>query len=211
MRIRDILPMVAKGVKRVLDYPFSENDDHDAPSSQSGPYGDHWDVLWLGHMGSGGPYDGRVYTFNDSTAPPRRAEFSLVATDPLDQYVRPDNVRIVHEIHDSFGSYAYAVSLEGARKLRKAGQESFIPWDNRLSEICTQLPSVRCATVTPQLFTTAYSKSTMAYIDGVTPPPATNPDNEGRGPTPGPAIQISARRNSHLPHGVSPASWIREW
>lgn len=212
MRIREILPNVAKGVKRLMDYPFSENDDDQVSSSQSGPYGDHWDVLWLGHCGCLGPYDGRIYSFNDLTAPPKWAEFSRVATDPSRPYVRPDNLRIVHQIEDIMCTYAYAVTLEGARKLREAGQESWLPWDNRLRDICIGDRSIRCATVTPQIFGAAYSKTTMGYADETeTPPPEANPDNEGKGPTPGLAIQISARRNSHLPWGVSPASWIREW
>ena len=199
-----------------MDYPFSDDDDDDyqGPSFQSGPYGDHWDVLWLGHCGCLGPYEGRLYSFNDSTAPPRWAEYSRVSTDPSHPYARPDNLRIVHQIEDIMCTYAYAVTLEGARKLREAGQESWLPWDNRLRDICIDDRSVRCATVTPQVFGAAYSKTTMGYTDELeteTLPPSMNPYNEGRGPTPGLAIQISARRNSHLPRGISPAYWIREW
>ena len=195
-----------------MDSPVSEDDDDQIPSSQSGPYGDHWDVLWLGHCGCLGPYEEHLYSFNDTTAPPRWAEYSRVATDPTRPYTRPDNLRIVHQIEDIMCTYAYAVTLEGARKLRELGRESWLPWDNRLRDICIGESSVRCATVTPPAFGAAYSKTTMGYTGKEdTPPAEINPDNERRGPTPGAGIQISARRNSHLPLGISPASWIREW
>ena len=210
LRIRDILSSVAKGVKRVMDYPFSEDDDA-APSSQRGPYGDHWDVIWLGHCGAMGPYEGRVYPFNDPTSPPRRSDFSIVDADPPDPFERPDHVRMVFELRYNICTHAYAVSLEGARKLRKAGEESSIPWDLRLNNICRDNPTVRCATVWPQIISAAYSKPTIDYDnDGsnVLPLPA---DLSDKG-APGPAIQVSARRNSHLAGPeLSPAHWLKEW
>lgn len=195
-----------------MDYPFSEDDDDQAPSSQSGPYGDRWDVLWLGHCGSMGPFEGRVYQFNDSTAPPGQFEYTIVGADPPDPYIRPDNLRLVYELKWNVCTYAYAVTTDGARKLRMAGEDSSIPWDLRLNDICQQNPSVRCMTVWPQVFTAAFSTPTIRYTGQLQlPPPPSNPDNQGRGPRPGPAIQISARRNSQLAQGAPRESWIREW
>lgn len=197
-----------------MDYTFTEDNDDDdddqASSSQSSPYGDYWDVLWLGHCGALGPYQGRVYSFNDSTAPPKKFEYAILGTDPPDPYERPDNLRAVHPIYWTLCTYAYAVTLKGARKLRNAGQKSSEPWDLRLNNICRDIPSVRCASVSPQLFTAAFSPTTIDY-DGQMLPALTNPDNDKLGPIPGPAIQISARRNSQLAPGVSPQSWILEW
>lgn len=193
-----------------MDYPFSVDDDRQAPSSHSSPYGDRWDVLWLGHCGGLGPYQGRVYPFNDPIAPPKRFEFSILASDPPDPYIRPDRLRIVHEVHYNLCTYAYAVTLQGARKLRRLGQTSSEPWDLRLNNICREVSSVRCATVSPQLFTAAYSTPAIEY-SGQLAPPLTNPYNDRFGPRPGPGIQISARRNSQLGRGAPRSSWIREW
>ena len=209
LRIRDTLPGVAKGVKRVMDFPFSEDDGDGAPSSQAGPYGDHWDVIWLGHCAALGPYEGRVYQFNDSATVPKRFEYNILGVEPPDPYIRPHNLRLVYEAKYALCTYGYAVTLEGARKLRKAGQESSFSWDIRLTNLCQDDPSNRCAIVYPQIITAAYSKPAIMHSSELEPP-STNSFNKG--PTPGPAIQMSARRNSHLvAQGVPRADWIREW
>lgn len=207
LRIRDTLLGVARGVKRVMDFPFSGDDGDGAPSSQAGPYGDHWDVIWLGHCGSLRSSEGRVYQFNDPAAAPKTSEYAIIGAEDSD--TRPDDIRLVYELRDAVCSWGYAVTLEGARKLRKAGEESSMPWDLRLNELCKDDASIRCATVYPQIISAAYSKPAIQYSSEMTPPP-TNPFNQG--PTPGPAIQISARRNSHLvAQGVPRAQWIKEW
>ena len=188
------------------------HDDHQARSSPSSPYGDRWDVLWLGHCGGQGPYQGRVYPLNDPVVPPKRFEYTILDEDPPDPYIRPDRLRIVHEVHYNLCTYAYAVTLEGARKLRRLGTTSSEPWDLRLNNICRGLPAVRCATVSPQLFTAAYSKPSIHYTGQLEVlPPSTNPDNDRLGPRPGPGIQVSARRNSRLGREAPRSSWIWEW
>lgn len=213
MRIRESLAMVAKGVNRVMDYPFSEHDDVQAsPSSPSSPYGNGWDVLWLGHCGGLGPYAGRVYSLNDPSAPPQRFEYNTLAGDLPDPGIRPDHLRTVHEVRYNWCTYAYAVTLEGARKLRKLGESSSHPWDVRLNDMCRDTPEVRCATVSPQLFTAAYSKPNIHYPEGMkVAPPLANPYNDRLGPQAGPSIQISARRNSQLALTAPRSSWIWEW
>lgn len=209
LRIRQTLPSVAKGIKNVMDYPFAENDDG-SPSPQPGVYGDRWDVIWFGHCGSLGPYEGRVYQFNDTSAPPAEFDYTIIASDPPDPYIRPDHRRMVYELKWNLCSYAYAVTLEGARKLRRAGAKSFKPWDLRLNDICQEDPTVRCATVWPAIVTAAYSPPTIDY-DGQPQGPPINHYMAG-GTTPGPALQISARRNSDLVGpAISPADWLKEW
>ena len=212
MRVRESLTLIAKGVNWVMDYPFFIDDHHQARSSPSSPYGDRWDVLWLGHCGGLGPYQGRVYPLDDPVAPPPRFEYAIVAIDSPDPYPRPDRLRIVHEVRYNLCTYAYAVSLEGARKLRRLGTTSSEPWDLRLTEICRDTPAVRCASVSPQLFTAAYSDPNIHDSDGLRlSPPSTNPDNDRLGPRPGPGIQLSARRNSRLGREAPRSSWIWEW
>lgn len=210
LRIREILPLVAKGVKKVMDYPFSEDGDDQTPP-QSGPYGDHWDVLWLGHCASLGPYDGRVYTFHDPTAPPKELEYAIVALSTPETYVREDDVRLVFEVNYSLCTYGYAVSLEGARKLRKYASTSSDAFDLTLTNLCVEHRSFRCVSVWPQVISAAYSKPTIDYDEQMQLlPPPINPYVDG--PTPGPSLQISARRNSLLTaQGVSREQWIREW
>lgn len=200
----------------VMDCSFLEEEEDDqALSSQSDPYGHYWDVLWLGHCGSLGPHNGRVYPFNDSTSPPMRFEYLTMALDPPDPAKRPDNLRAVYAYEERWTlcTYAYAVSLEGARKLRQAGEESFsMPWDLRLNHLCREIPAFRCAVVSPAIITAAFSASAIRYPDQTRlPPPLANPGNDRVGPNPGPGIQISARRNSKLAPGASRASWVPEW
>lgn len=213
MRIRESLAMVAKGVTRLMDYPFSVHDaDQTSSSSPSSPYGNGWDVLWLGHCGGLGPYDGRVYPLNDPSAPPQRFEYNILAGDLPDPGIRPDHLRTVHEVRYNWCTYAYAVTLEGARKIRKLGQASSDPWDLRLNNMCRDEGTVRCATVSPQLFTAAYSKPNIHYPEGMKlAPPLTNPYNDRLAPKAGPSIQISARRNSQLAPTSPRSSWILEW
>ncbi|KAG5973923.1 hypothetical protein E4U55_000181 [Claviceps digitariae] len=87
------------------------------------PYGDSWDVLWLGHCGMSFPFadnptmaKGRVAKHNDETVPPKKDLWSLNKPFGLvDDY--PAHTRVVHHSQEGVCSLAYAVSRRGARTM----------------------------------------------------------------------------------------------
>jgi hypothetical protein len=89
----------------------------------SSPYGDGWDLLWVGNCGMSFPNGGnpklprgRVVYENDITVPDKRYLWSF--TDPFslkDEY--PEHTRVVHHAQDGVCALGYAVSQSGARKL----------------------------------------------------------------------------------------------
>lgn len=144
------------------------------------PYGDGWDLLWLGHcgmqfptsVGRGASPRGRVVQLDDPTCPERRHLFSL-APEPFllrDQY--PDRTRVVHHARGGSCTLAYAVSQHGARALLhrvglldsssggKTAQDTPDPYDLRVRAFCDgpsdpsapNPPRSLCLTVQPPLF-----------------------------------------------------------
>ena len=134
------------------------------------PYGDGWDVLWLGHCGVNFPNTeladaaqksknlpkGRVVHLNDETVPePKYLKMLAEYEDPVKIY--PPHSRIVHHAMGSICSLAYAVTQASARQiLYDMGIKSFeAPFDLMLRDYC-QGSGVRsyhpCLTVQPQLF-----------------------------------------------------------
>ncbi|TAQ89233.1 hypothetical protein B7494_g2461 [Chlorociboria aeruginascens] len=90
------------------------------------PYGDHWDVMWLGHCrmsfpSPNGPSPslipkGRIYHRNDESVPAQKyLPDSYGNTELRDEY--PAHTRIIHHVSFGLCSLAYAVSQAGARKL----------------------------------------------------------------------------------------------
>ncbi|KAG5918632.1 hypothetical protein E4U42_006789 [Claviceps africana] len=87
------------------------------------PYGDSWDVLWLGHCGMSFPFadnptmaKARVVRRDDASVPPKKDLWSL--NKPfglLDEY--PAHTRVVHHAQEGVCSLAYAVSRRGARAM----------------------------------------------------------------------------------------------
>jgi hypothetical protein len=87
------------------------------------PYGDEWDVLWLGHCGQIFPKEsdkvvpkGRVVQNGDYTAAQKRYLGSVLKPfEYAEKY--PDHSRVVHHVQDGVCSLAYAVSQRGARAI----------------------------------------------------------------------------------------------
>lgn len=104
-----------------IEIPFNRLPKTVAPHFS--PYGDSWDLLWLGHCGMQfAPPDqkstpqGRVVHRGDETTPERRYLYSF--SDPftlVDAY--PEHTRAVHHVREGVCSLAYAVTQKGARKL----------------------------------------------------------------------------------------------
>lgn len=120
------------------------------PGAEASPYGEGWDVLWLGHVGSHLPADWLSRKTNANGegegAPPPLSLLTLLArgdetvadkrhlkrhpfADRIDDFAEryeDAHTRVVHEARGTSGIQAYAVSQRGARRLLlQFGLETF--------------------------------------------------------------------------------------
>ncbi|TQV96790.1 LPS glycosyltransferase [Cordyceps javanica] len=127
------------------------------------PYGDEWEMLWLGHCGVSWPVldsdnlpFGRVFSYNDASVPPKDALYSLSNPYLLkDNY--PAHTRAFHHVEDGVCSLGYAVSQKGARGLLRelALRELTHPLDIALRHYCKGMQGRRkhkCLAAQPPLF-----------------------------------------------------------
>lgn len=112
--------------KRTRDLPPRDFDFDKLPKTLDpsiSPYGDDWDVLWLGHCGQMFPSEdggvvprSRVVQNEDWTVAQKQYLGSVLRPfEYLEQY--PDHSRVVHHVQDGVCSLAYAVSQRGARAM----------------------------------------------------------------------------------------------
>jgi hypothetical protein len=86
------------------------------------PYGDNWDILWLGHCGMHFPFPsnaipkGRVIRLHDATVAPKRHLWGFTVPFTLKE-TYPEHTRAVHHVQEGVCTQAYAVSQRGARRL----------------------------------------------------------------------------------------------
>ncbi|KAI3336318.1 glycosyltransferase family 25 protein [Xylariaceae sp. AK1471] len=156
VRLKTQLKQVAEGARSIL--PSSAG-----PSS---PYGDAWDVLWLGHCGEifpetlpenmGKPKYPKYTIHNDETVPPLSKITGLV-----DFQKYPEFTRWIHVSGGPICSFAYALSQSGARKVLFDMSVDHLegPFDNALAGLCRDGASgnadglqTKCISVTPPLF-----------------------------------------------------------
>lgn len=137
------------------------------------PYGDNWDLLWLGHCGNRRPVanmaepwgsiarnipKGHVVQENDPTAPiPKHIHVYDDAGHPGFRRDFPPHSRVVHHSMDAICSLVYAVSQAGARKILYdlAVQRFDDLFDIMLRQFCdgqTWHDTHTCLTVQPTLF-----------------------------------------------------------
>jgi hypothetical protein len=155
VRIKPLLETVAKGVRTVSgalpDALYPAGRSTAGIAGPSSPYGDDWDLLWLGHCGEPFPEtmqenkgleegdEGKLamstkYTIhNDATVPPLKGITGLVNFTAY-----PEHTRWVHPSSAPICTFAYALSQRGARKVlfdlsvdRLSG-----PFDNALAWLC---------------------------------------------------------------------------
>jgi hypothetical protein len=130
------------------------------------PYGDNWDVIWLGHCGISFPTDsssaavnlpkGRVVRYDDPTVPERQYLRTIYNSDGLkDEY--PSHTRVTHHAQDAACSLGYAISQAGARRLLYwlGLMEMTDAFDIELRQFCegnNGRPYHNCLTVQPGFF-----------------------------------------------------------
>ncbi len=210
MRVKDIMTLVAEGVQTIVDWPFQPINNtarFGAPMAPS-PYGENWDIVWIGHCGSSNHGNGRYYPINDTTVPPKDHEFRF-ADIPQDEQHRP-GTRMMYDLTGSVCSTGYAISYAGAVKLVEYFKESQENLDLKLMGVCRDKIDLACVGVYPQVITAAESDSNIDHVEG---------EVAGQGGVaeevlvrPGPAIQYSARVNAEAAmQGLGIESWRAEW
>lgn len=110
----------SKGQAAVREFQF-----HNLPNTVSprhSPYGDSWDLLWVGHCGMHFPFaddknlpKGRV-VWTDQTVPQKQYLWNIDQPDDIkEQY--PDHTRVVHHAQEAVCSLGYAVTQKAARQI----------------------------------------------------------------------------------------------
>ncbi|KAL2129002.1 hypothetical protein VTI74DRAFT_8371 [Chaetomium olivicolor] len=87
------------------------------------PYGDNWDVLWIGHCGMHFPFEahpnvpkGRIIRHNDETVAPKKNIWTYNIPFTLKEKY-PAHTRAYHHVQEGVCSLGYAVTQKGAQKL----------------------------------------------------------------------------------------------
>lgn len=118
-------------------------------SQETSPYGSAWDVLWLGHCGESWDRARSSLQYPDSS---RIGLEQYIGWKEISFGVIRDNHRLIQWASGPTCTFAYAVTLNGARKiLDLANKGRSTAFDTELSALCV-FGKLRCITVTPQLF-----------------------------------------------------------
>ena len=164
IRLKPILQTVAKASTVVLQRQHAGTVDLETLSTshtpEHSPFGDGWDVLWLGHCYADidehkGPV---VLQGHDETTPAIRylSSYKLDRVTPMARF--PEHTRAVFRHQGSICSLAYAVSQAGARALLyEVGVQHFTEaFDLMLQHFCDGTFGMErahsCISVLPQVF-----------------------------------------------------------
>ena len=126
------------------------------PPSHS-PFGDGWDLLWLGHCSST-PIngDGRRFVIeNDPTAPPGNSRVNYGGVPDMSPY--DNTTRIMFPAKGGICAYSYALSYRGAQKVLYYLSMSLFsrPVDFGLGDMCGQKErNFKCISTFPQIVDT---------------------------------------------------------
>ncbi|KAH8693419.1 hypothetical protein GQ44DRAFT_635170 [Phaeosphaeriaceae sp. PMI808] len=158
-RLRSQLSQFAKGAKQLQNNT----------ASIDVPYGNEWDLLWIGHDGD--PFFDESQSFvtiKDDPTVPKLADMvvsrvPLLETSwlfPLQNF--PEHTRFIHDSFAPIGTLAYAVSFRGAQKLLYHLSVNGLtgPIDYALVIACNKA-FIRCISVTPTIISTHYSKGSF--------------------------------------------------
>ncbi|KAI9676066.1 MAG: hypothetical protein M1817_000809 [Caeruleum heppii] len=134
------------------------------------PYGDGWDVLWIGHCGVRFPNTdlpghfeasekvpkGRAVHLNDESVPADH-HYLVLSQDDDPREIYPEHTRVVHHAMGPLCTLGYAVSQKGARRLlHELGLKKLNgPFDVALSQSCEGSVGHgyhNCLTAQPQYF-----------------------------------------------------------
>lgn len=118
------------------------------------PYGDDWDLMWLGHCSST-PIEGddrRFIIENDPTAPPGKSRMNFGGVPDMSPY--DNSTRIMFPAEGGICLYSYALSYRGAQKILYYLSMSIFssPVDFGFSDMCGKKErNFKCISVFPQM------------------------------------------------------------
>ena len=143
-----------------LSSPPSHPPQKKKPSHPHSPYGSDWDLLWLGHCGSTLSKTHDTHRFlieNDPTCPiPRHRTVFAASSISTPSLGLQNHTRLVYRSGSSLCTYAYALSLSGAKKILRYNSElkDFSAIDNSLGSMCENDENFVCLGVFPALVDT---------------------------------------------------------
>jgi len=146
VEFRSQLELFALGSQTLLDTPKG--------TTPHSPYGDDWDLLWLGHCASqpSDDDDRRFLMKNDPTTTPPNHRVNFGNIPDMTPY--DDTTRIMYFTKGSTCTYAYALSHHGAQKVLKyLSMDVYAkPVDFGLHDMCAKRDwGFKCIGVFPQL------------------------------------------------------------
>ena len=216
MRIKDSMVGLGEGVKAIADWPFDPAQSSKDPKhprnfekelQTESPYGDKWDLVWMGHCGSSADGNGRIYAWDDIGAPDEEHAWSY-AERPGEGH-RPPGTRIVFQMRKTVCTTAYMMSNRGAHKFEKIFREANSPIDLKIWSDCEHNPTLSCLGVWPQIISMAESKTNIKHTEGGQ---AFGHEVTEEKVVAGNGIQISARINAKEGlASLGPDHWKAEW
>lgn len=134
----------------------------------SSPYGDDWDLLWIGHCGSTIKPDSyrRFMIENDNTTVPPSRRFNVGEFPDIEKEGVDKSTRFVYRASGGVCTAAYALSLRGALKYLRAQatRTTFLPIDLGMNEMCESISDFKCIGVYPQ-YVFGYKGAGRTYRD----------------------------------------------
>jgi GR25 family glycosyltransferase involved in LPS biosynthesis len=134
VRLKQQLSYFAEGSKAMQEATVT------GTTSLKSPYGNHWDVLWLGHRRVG-PDNSQQPVFvmtNDTTVPRIEDRHTLWRQNHIPDELMAPNTRLIVRTKHSTGSFAYAVTLSSARKILASLADNTVVYDVALSNVCQE-------------------------------------------------------------------------
>ncbi|KAI4247808.1 MAG: hypothetical protein L6R42_009541 [Xanthoria sp. 1 TBL-2021] len=126
-----------------------------ATTTTRSPYGDDWDLLWLGHCSSQQhPADERRFVIeNDDTVPPMSHRVNFNKVPKLNELGYDNSTRIVFRANNGVCLYSYALSYRGAQNVLRwqNNVQKFEPIDIGIGYQCRDDTNFKCIAVFPQL------------------------------------------------------------
>lgn len=111
---------IPKGQAKLREFQFNNLPKTVVP--RHSPYGDNWNLLWVGHCGMHFPFaddrnlpKGRV-VWTDQSVPQKQYLWNIDQPEDIkEQY--PDHTRVVHHAQEAVCSLGYAVTQKAARQI----------------------------------------------------------------------------------------------
>ena len=146
IRLKSQLIDFAKGARWLMNNPTT--------ARTNSPYGEGWDVLWIGVCSDIFPKDDqRMYVLPDDQSVPDHQSLKANNIDQLKTY--PEHSRLIHMAGGPICSFAYAVNYRSAQKLLFGASVKELRgiFDNALSWWCTDhSQDAQCIVAQPTYF-----------------------------------------------------------